>query len=37
VTMTKQAFLLEGTLAAFDGEEKVFFRTWQKTIPRRLV
>jgi uncharacterized protein len=37
VTTTRLGFLLQGTLTAFDGEERVFCRSWEKTILRRLV
>jgi uncharacterized protein len=37
ITTTKNAFLLEGTLTAFDGDQEVYTRTWHKTISRRLV
>jgi uncharacterized protein len=37
MTTTKEAFLMEGTLTAYNGEARVYSRTWNKTIPRRLV
>jgi len=29
--------LLWGEMTAYDGEEKVFTRTWERKIPRRFV
>jgi hypothetical protein len=37
ITTTKSEFVLRGELTAFDGEEKVFTRTWDRKIPRQLV
>jgi putative CocE/NonD family hydrolase len=36
-TTTTNEFLIVGELSAFDGEEKVFTRSWQQKIPRRFV
>jgi hypothetical protein len=30
-------FVLWGEIVAYDGEEKIFSRTWERKIPRRLV
>ena len=37
ITTPKSDFLLWGEIVAYDGEEKVFSRTWERKIPRRLV
>jgi hypothetical protein len=37
VTTLKTDFLLQGELTAFDGDEKVFTRSWERRIPRRFV
>lgn len=37
VTATTLAFTLHGKLTAFDGEEKIYERSWEKSVPRRLV
>jgi uncharacterized protein len=37
ITTTKSDFLMWGELNAYDGEEKVFTRTWDRKIPRQLV
>jgi hypothetical protein len=37
VTTTKLDFVLWGEIVAYDGEEKIFSRTWERKIPRRLV
>jgi uncharacterized protein len=37
VRTTRRTFILEGMLTAFDGDAKVYSRTWNKTILRRLV
>ena len=37
ITTTKSDFLMWGEINAFDGEEKVFTRTWDRKIPRQLV
>jgi hypothetical protein len=37
ITTTKSEFLIWGELNAFDGEEKLFTRTWDRKIPRQLV
>jgi hypothetical protein len=34
---TREAFRLEASLAAFEGEDEVCRRTWDRTIPRDLV
>jgi uncharacterized protein len=34
---TRNEFLVSGELTAFDGDERVFSRTWDRKIPRRLV
>ncbi|MSP81482.1 MAG: CocE/NonD family hydrolase [Alphaproteobacteria bacterium] len=34
---TPTAFVINGTLQAFEGETRVFARTWDRTIPRDLV
>ncbi|HEX4151847.1 MAG TPA: CocE/NonD family hydrolase, partial [Steroidobacteraceae bacterium] len=37
ITTLKSEFWLTGELVAYDGEEKIFSRTWERKIPRRLV
>lgn len=37
VTTTQSDFLIRGELNAFNGEEKVFTRAWDRKIPRQLV
>jgi uncharacterized protein len=37
ITTTKADFVLWGEIVAYDGEEKIFSRTWERNIPRRLV
>jgi putative CocE/NonD family hydrolase len=37
ITMTKSDFVMWGKLTAFDGDEQVFTRTWDRKIPRQLV
>ena len=37
VSCTCDDFKITATLDAFEGDEKVAGRTWEKTIPRRLV
>ncbi len=37
VTTSKSDFLLWGEMTAYDGDEKVFTRTWERQIPRRFV
>jgi hypothetical protein len=37
ITTTPSDFVLSGELNAFDGEEKVFARRWERKIPRQLV
>jgi uncharacterized protein len=37
VQTAPEAFHLEGTLTAFDGDEVVYWRNWMNTIPRVLV
>ncbi len=37
VTMTKNDFMLSGEMNAFNGEEKIFTRKWDRKIPRNLV
>jgi len=37
ITTTPTDFVLWGELKAFNGDEKVFTRTWERKIPRRLV
>jgi len=37
VTTTKSEFLMWGEINAFDGEEKIFTRTWNRKIARQLV
>lgn len=36
-TMTPSEFIVLGRLDAFDGDEKVYTRTWNQRIPRKLV
>ena len=36
-TTTKTEFVLVGELSAFDGDDKVLTRTWERKIPRRWV
>jgi len=37
ITTTPSDFVLWGEIVAYDGEEKIFSRTWERKIPRRLV
>ena len=37
ITTTPEDFVLRGEMTAFNGEEKVFARTWERKIPRQLV
>jgi hypothetical protein len=37
ITTLKPDFLLQGELTAFDGDEKIFTRSWERRIPRQLV
>ncbi|MDX8542037.1 peptidase S15, partial [Mesorhizobium abyssinicae] len=37
VSVTKDDFLLVGQIKAFEHDAEVFTRTWNRTIPRRLV
>jgi putative CocE/NonD family hydrolase len=37
ITMTKSDFVMWGKLTAFDGDEQVFTRTWDRKILRQLV
>ncbi len=37
ITTLKTDFLLQGDMTAYDGEEKVFTRAWERKIPRRFV
>jgi putative CocE/NonD family hydrolase len=37
ITALKTDFLLWGEMTAYDGDEKVFTRTWERKIPRRFV
>jgi hypothetical protein len=37
ITTLKTDFLLWGELVAYDGDEKIFTRTWERKIPRRFV
>jgi putative CocE/NonD family hydrolase len=37
ITTTPEDFLLWGEIVAYDGEEKIFSRIWERKIPRRLV
>ena len=37
MTTSGSEFLLWGELVAFDGEDKIFTRTWNRKYPRRLV
>jgi putative CocE/NonD family hydrolase len=37
ITTSKADFLLRGEMTAYDGEEKVFTRVWERKIPRRFV
>jgi uncharacterized protein len=37
ITTTPSEFVLWGEIVAYDGEEKIFSRTWERKIPRRLV
>jgi hypothetical protein len=34
---TRDAFIIEADLAAFDGEQRIFSRSWTRQIPRRHV
>ncbi|MER0239456.1 CocE/NonD family hydrolase [Fulvimarina sp. MAC8] len=37
LTATKDAFLIRASLDAYEGEARVFARSWDETIPRKLV
>jgi hypothetical protein len=37
MTTSRSEFLMWGEIVAFDGEEKIFTRTWNRKYPRRLV
>lgn len=37
ITTSKTDFLLWGEMTAYDGDEKVLTRTWERKIPRRFV
>ena len=37
ITTTPLDFVLWGEIVAYDGEEKIFSRTWERKIPRQLV
>ena len=37
IATTPSDFVLRGEMNAYDGEEKVFARTWERKIPRQLV
>jgi hypothetical protein len=37
IDMTREELIIQGELTAFDGEEKVFARSWNRRIPRQLV
>jgi hypothetical protein len=37
ITTLKSDFLLRGELVAYDGDERIFSRIWERKIPRRLV
>ena len=37
ITTTPSDFVLRGEMTAFNGEEQVFARTWERKIPRQLV
>jgi uncharacterized protein len=37
ITTLKSDFVLWGELVAYDGDEKIFTRTWERKIPRRFV
>ena len=37
VTTARSEFILWGEISAFDGEEKIFTRSWDRRIPRQLV
>lgn len=37
ITTTPTDFELRGEMVAYDGEEKIIARTWERKIPRRLV
>ena len=37
ITTLKTDYLLWGEMTAYDGDEKVFTRTWERKIPRRFV
>ena len=37
ITTLKTDFLLWGEMTAYDGDEQVFTRTWERKIPRRFV
>jgi putative CocE/NonD family hydrolase len=37
ITTTPSDFVLWGEIVAYDGEEKIFSRTWERKIPRQLV
>jgi hypothetical protein len=37
MSCTREAFRLQASLRAFDGDEEVCSRTWDRIIPRDLV
>jgi hypothetical protein len=37
ISLTKDNFLLFGSIRAYEGEEEVFSRSWDRKIPRQLV
>lgn len=37
ITSLQNDFLLWGEMTAYDGDEKVFTRSWERKIPRRFV
>jgi hypothetical protein len=37
MTCTRDRFELAATMEAFEGERRVFSRTWDRSVPRDLV
>jgi hypothetical protein len=37
VAVTREDFLLTGTVRTFDGDQEFFSRVWERRIPRRFV
>jgi hypothetical protein len=37
MTSTRETFRLEASVRAFDGDDEVCHRTWDRPLPRKLV